>query len=99
MAAASTSPSWISVPEDNAEACPAAADSTAVSTDHATASTFTGETLRRWYLIYFVSDLTVMLYCKISSRIICHGWLICLATFSACTEVYIPFSYWHSTSE
>lgn len=59
MAAASPSPSWISVPEDNAEACPAAADSTAVSTNHATTSTSTGETFRRWYLLYFVGDLTL----------------------------------------
>lgn len=47
MAATSSSAGWISVSEDNAEACPAAADSTAVSTDHAAASTLTGETLRR----------------------------------------------------
>lgn len=51
MAAASPSAGWISVSENNAEACAAAADSTAVSTDHATAFTLTGETLRRWCLI------------------------------------------------
>lgn len=60
MAATSPSPGWISISENNAEACPAAADSTAVSTDHATASTLTGETLRRWCLLYFLRDLALM---------------------------------------
>lgn len=62
MAAASPSQGWISVSENNAEACPAAADSTAVSTDHATASTFRGETLRRRCLIQFLGDLALMVY-------------------------------------
>lgn len=41
MAAATSSAGWISISKNNAEACPAAADGTAVSTDHATASTLT----------------------------------------------------------
>lgn len=60
MAAATPSAGWISISKNNAEACPAAADGTAVSTDHATASTLTGETLRRWCLVYFLGDLVLV---------------------------------------
>lgn len=60
MAAASPSTGWLSISEDNAEACPAAADSTAISADHAATSTLTGELLRRWCLIYFLGDLALM---------------------------------------
>lgn len=56
MAAAPPSPGWVSISENNAEACSTAADCTAVSTDHATASTLRGETLRRWCLIYVLGD-------------------------------------------
>lgn len=52
MAAAPAPAGWVPVSENNAEACSAAADSTAVSTDHATASTLRGETLRRWFDIH-----------------------------------------------
>lgn len=52
MAAAPASAGWVPVSENNAEARSAAADSTAVSTDHATASTLRGETLRRWFDIH-----------------------------------------------
>lgn len=60
MAAASPSQGWISISENNAEACPAAANSSAVSTDYATASTLRGETLRRRCLIHFLGDLVLM---------------------------------------
>lgn len=56
MAAAPPSAGWVPVSENNAEARSAAADSTAVSTDHAAASTLRGETLTRWCLIYILGD-------------------------------------------